>query len=208
MTRRIAVVLGLAFSLCAAAISARVQAPPPGAGAQPQGGPWWRPRRAPRSTSHARRSRLRAARARDQQRPQARSLHPERRDGAAARRDLDGRLGVDGGHGKAHGAGRRRAAQSGWLRRRRRVDPFELAGAVSRASCTTSRPPSAGCARMRRSTTSIPIASRSWATAPAAGRRRWPRSPATRPRWRAPSARPACRARCRQRWRSIRRPTS
>ena len=38
MTRGIAVVLGLALSLFATATSARVQAPPPGAGAQPQGG--------------------------------------------------------------------------------------------------------------------------------------------------------------------------
>ena len=207
MTRRIAVVLGLALSLfvvrvCGmdAGACATRRRPAPG-------GPWARP--GARLPVHLRRTPISSTR-----RPSPRPATATSSISTSRAARL-GRCPSRSGRGAPRGWRTRASARRrAWRRSSTRLaTPSPVCRSVrarrcsSRDSCTTSRPPSAGCARMRRRTASIPIASRSWATAPAAGRRRWPHSPATRPRWRALSARPACRARCRQRWRSIHRPT-
>ena len=79
-----------------------------------------------------RRSRVRPRGARRQQRPQARPVHPRRRDRSVTGRDLDRRVRVVGRHRQANGAGPGSSAQPGRLRRCRRLDPIELTGEVPR----------------------------------------------------------------------------
>ena len=97
-----------------------------------------------------------------------------RRDRTRAGRHLDRRIRLDGRYGQAHSPGARRTANPAG---------YAVAGVSIRStsqvqfpdSCTTSKPRFAGSGPTREVQPRSQTTSRSWATAPVAGPRRWPR---------------------------------